>query len=52
MWETGGENVSLLRNLRDDKGLSPEGTRVVHMPLHRPAWSDRAPFMPRGPFHG
>jgi hypothetical protein len=52
MWETGGENVSLPRDPRNDRSLSPEGTCVVHMSLHRSPWSDRPPFMPHGPFHG
>jgi hypothetical protein len=52
MWETGGENVSLLGEPRNDGGLSPEGTWVVHMPLHRPARSDQPVFMRHGPFHG
>jgi len=52
MWETGGENVSLPEDPRNGKGMSPEGTMVVHRPLHRPAGSDRPPFMPHEPFHG
>ena len=52
MWETGGENVSLPGKACNDNGLSPEGTGVVHMPLHRPTYSGRPRFMRLGPFRG
>jgi hypothetical protein len=52
MWETGGENMALPEEPRNDGRMSPGNTWVVHMPLHRPGSPERPQVMPRGPFHG